>query len=512
MTKRLRLSRCLPLALIVGCILASPAVTSGEPDAPAYASKLRRKVVFDGVATQGFGIEERMRHYAVPGVSVAVVENCEVVDAHGFGEATPQGAPVHAATQFQAGSVSKVVTAAGALKMVEDDALSLDDDVSQYLRAWTLPRPERFGQDPVTLRHLLTHSAGLTVAGFKGYPIGTTLPTLVQVLEGAPPANTDPVRLDAAPGADWRYSGGGFVVTQLLIEDVSKRSFEDLMEDRVLRPAGMRHSSFAPSVQPSRASDAAQGTLADGTPIPGGWRLYPEQAAAGLWSTPTDLSRFAIELVRSMRGEQGALLAQATAAEMMRRQVGAWGLGVEVSTDKAPRKFSHTGAPVGYRTLWLMFPDTCQGATIMTNADEGMALAHEVARALADHYRWPDPMPSERASFVPMTKAIGNRFLGTYQLRDYPAERFEVEQQPDGTFTWARQGRGRKALEAASSDELLSPDSGMRLIALDRARGTGDVTMLELRFPGGVNIAQRVKGVAGTDVPRATVSADRNRR
>jgi len=446
-----------------------------------------------------------MRHYGVPGVSVAVVENCEVVDARGFGDARPQGAPVHAATQFQAGSLSKVVTAAGALRLVEDGALSLDDDLSQTLRAWRLPRPQPFGQSPVTLRHLLTHSAGLTVAGFKGYPLGTTLPTLVQVLEGAPPANTAPVRIDAAPGAAWRYSGGGFVVIQLLIEDVGKRSFVDLMEDRVLRPAGMHHSSFAPSVQPSLASDPAHGTLADGTPIPGGWRLYPEQAAAGLWSTPTDLSRFAIELVRSMRGEQGALLAQATATEMMRRQIGEWGLGLEVSPDNAPRQFSHTGAPVGYRTLWLMFPDTCQGATIMTNADEGMALAQEVARALADHYRWPDPMPSEQASFVPMTKAIGERFLGTYQLRDHPAERFEVERQPDGTFTWTRQGRGRKALEAASSDELLSPDSGMRLIALDRARGTGDVTLLELRFPGGVNIALRVKGADGMVVPRAKV-------
>lgn len=479
------------LWLLSACwLIGSPAIAA-EPDAPAYASKLRRKVMLEGAGPQRFTIEERMRHYAVPGASVAVVENCEVVDARGFGLATPQGAAVHAGTQFQAGSVSKVVTAVGALRMVEDGTLSLDADVSRYLRSWTLPRPEPFHEGPVTLRHLLSHSAGLTVGGFNGYAAGTTLPSLVQVLDGTPPANTDPVRLAAAPGAKWEYSGGGYVLTQLLMQDAGKQPFEALMQELVLRPAGMHRSSYEPSVEPAAALDAAHGTLADGTPIPGGWRLYREQAAAGLWSTPTDLARFGIALARSMRGDEGALLERDTAREMMRRQADDWGLGVELSADGMPREFSHTGAPVGYRTLWLMFPDTCQGAAIMTNADEGMTLTLEIARALADAYRWPDPRASEKASYVPTTDAIARRFIGTYRLRDFPTERFEVERGADGMLTWARQGRGRKQLEAASDGELLSPDSGMRLIATERATD-GVVTTLELRFPGGVNVAQRV--------------------
>jgi CubicO group peptidase (beta-lactamase class C family) len=473
-------------------LIGSPSI-AGEQDAPAYASGLRRKVVLEGAGPQRFTIKERMRHYAVSGASVAVVENCEVVDARGFGTATPQGAAVHASTQFQAGSVSKVVTAAGALRMVEGGTLSLDADVSRYLRSWTLPRPEPFHQHPVTLRQLLSHSAGLTVSGFNGYAMGTTLPSVVQVLDGAAPANTDAVRLTAAPGAGWRYSGGGYVVTQLLMQDAGGASFETLMQEHVLHPAGLRHSSYLPSVEPASAREAAHGTAADGTPIPGGWRLYREQAAAGLWSTPSDLARFGIALIRSMRGEDGALLKRDTANEMMRRHAGAWGLGPELSADGAPRKFSHTGAPVGYRTLWLMFPDTCQGAAIMTNADEGMTLTHEIARALADAYRWPDPMASEKASYVPTTDEIATRFVGTYRLRDFPAERFEVDRRPDGTLTWSRQGRGRRLLEAASRDELLSPDSGMRLVAIEQAPRDGAVTTLELRFPGGVNIAQRVQ-------------------
>jgi len=493
MTSKVRLAACSAAALLTFGVGMSATASASELPTAAYASNLRRKVLLDGMGDQRFTIEDRMKHYGVPGVGVAVVEGCKVVDVRGFGQATPDGKPVHPGTRFQAGSVSKVVASVGALKLVEDGTLSLDEDVSQRLRTWALPRPEPFGRDSVTLRRLLSHSAGLTVAGFKGYPIGTPLPSLVQILDGAPPANTDPVRLTAVPGAAWSYSGGGFVLTQLLMEQASHTSFQDLMRDRVLRPAGMHRSTYQALSAGAQAEDAATGTLADGTPIPGGWRLYPEQAAAGLWSTPADLARFGIELVRSMRGEPGALLARDTANEMMRRQVGAWGLGVELSPEGAPRKFSHTGAPVGYRTLWLMFPDTCQGATIMTNADEGMTLAYEIARAVADQYGWPDPMPSEHASSVPVTDEIATRFVGTYQLRDFPTERFEVERHPDGALTWSRQGRGRRALAASSQDELLSPDSGMRLVAREYAPATHAVTTLELRFPGGINIAQRVE-------------------
>jgi CubicO group peptidase (beta-lactamase class C family) len=480
-------------ALFAVLLTLLPAAAANEPGTAGYDSNLRRKVILEGAGNQRFGIEERMRHYGVPAVSVAVVDGCEIVDSRAFGQARPDGTPAYPGTRFMAGSVSKVVASAGALKLVEDGTLSLDDDVSHYLGGWTLPRPEPFDQIPVTLRQLLSHSAGLTVPGFKGYAAGTTLPSLTQILDGTPPANTDPVRIKVRPGADWRYSGGGFVLTQLLMEEVSHIPFQDLIRDRVLRPAGMHRSGYHAPLATTPAPEAASGTLADGTQMPGGWRLYPEQAAAGLWSTPTDLSHFGIALVRSLRGENGALLTKTTANEMMRRQAGAWGLGVELSPDGAPRKFSHTGAPVGYRTLWLMFPDTCQGATIMTNADEGMTLAHEVARAIADQYGWPDPMHSERASFVPLTDAIAARFTGTYQLRDFPAERFEVERLLDGTVTWARQGRGRKALAASGPNELLSPDSGMRLVALDRSPRDDVVTTLELRFPGGVNIAQRVE-------------------
>lgn len=480
-------------ALILLGLVVSPTALAGESVGPAFASNLRRTVHLDGAGEQRFAIEDRMRHYKVPGVSVAVVEGCQVVYARGFGQATREGRPVRPETRFQAGSVSKVVASAGALKLVEDGVLLLDEDVSRHLGGWALPRTEPFDQSPVTLRQLLTHSAGLTVAGFKGYPAGARLPTLTEILEGTPPANTGRVQVESKPGTSWSYSGGGFTVMQAIMENATQKPFQDLMREQVLLPAGMQNSAYNPQSGESAAAYAATGTQADATPIPGGWLQNPEHAAAGLWSSPSDLSRFAIELVRSMRGENGALLKPGTAREMMRRQIGDWGLGLEVSREGVPRKFSHTGATIGYRTLWLMYPDTCQGATIMINADEGMALAYEVARGIAEQYRWPDPMASEHVAYTATTPEVSDLFIGTYQLRDFPTERFQVERRPGGDLTWSRLGRGHKDLVASSRDQLLSPDSGMRLVALKRTEGTGMVSTLELRFPGGVNIAQRVE-------------------
>lgn len=481
------------LALLAFWAIASPAAASDGPEPPAYASMLRRKIILDGLGEQRFQIEDRMKHYGVPGVSVAVVRNCEVVDARGFGRANPWGRAVGPNTVFQAGSVSKVVATVGALKLVEDGTLTLDADVSRYLHTWTLPRPAPYSKADVTLRHLLSHSAGLSVAGFKGYPVGSALPDLVQILDGVAPANTRPVRLEAVPGSAWSYSGGGFVLTQLLMERASGSVFKHFIRQRVLRPAGMMRSTYDAPDGGRYAANAAAGTLADGASIPGGWKLYPEHAAAGLWATPTDLSRLAIELVRSLRGTAGSLLKKDTAREMLRRQSGDWGLGVELHREGHPRMFSHTGAPIGYRTLWLMQPDTCDGATIMTNADEGMQLAYEIARALADHYAWPDPMESEHAPYTATTEAITQSFAGTYQLREFPTERFSIDRRPDGTLTWGRVGRGRVALEASGQQQLLSPDSGMRVVALERHPHGQTVTAVELRVGTRVNVADRVR-------------------
>jgi CubicO group peptidase (beta-lactamase class C family) len=191
-------------------------------------------------------IAERMKHYKVPGVSIAVINNGRMEWAKGYGErAAGTNLPVTPETLFQAGSISKPVAALGALKMVQDGKLSLDEDVNRKLVSWKIPENEFTKEQKVTLRRLLTHSAGTSVWGFPGYSADTkSLPAVPQILDGSAPANTKAVRVTEAPGTRWSYSGGGFTVMQLLMTDVSGKPLPQLMSDTVLKKLGMKNSTY----------------------------------------------------------------------------------------------------------------------------------------------------------------------------------------------------------------------------------------------------------------------------
>lgn len=326
----------------------------------------------------GATVAQRMAHWRVKGLSVAVVDDCRIVDERGFGVADAKGAPVMPGTLFQAASISKPVAAVAALRLVEEGRLTLDGDVRAQLRTWTLP-----GDAPVTLRALLGHAAGIGTPSFPGYPAGAPVPTLVQVLSGLPPANTTAVRVDGAAGT-WRYSGGGYEIVQALLEDASGEGFAALADRLVLTPAGMRDSGFDQPPAPERARRAATAFDATGAPMRGKWRIYPELAAAGLWTTPGDLARFAIAVARSVRGE-GGLISLESARAMMTRGPGDWGLGVALGP---AGRFGHTGSNAGFTSAFVLYPERCQGAAVMTNADEGRALIGEVLAAIDAAYGW----------------------------------------------------------------------------------------------------------------------------
>jgi CubicO group peptidase (beta-lactamase class C family) len=277
-------------------------------------------------------LAERMAALKVPAVSIAYFENGQVRWARAYGRAAArEERRVTPETRFQAASMSKAVTAAGALRLVDQGRLALDEDVNARLRAWRVPdgAPEANAQE-VTLRRLLSHTAGLSVDGYPGYSPGTSVPTLVQSLRGEPPSNTPAVRLVDAPGTKFSYSGGGYSVAQLLMTETAGTDFARLIRRSVLDPVGMTRSSFEQPLSPDARRAAAAGHDADGRTVPGGGHLYPEQAAAGLWTTPTEYARFLIALQRSWAGESGALLKPESAKAMMTPVLGASGLGVNV--------------------------------------------------------------------------------------------------------------------------------------------------------------------------------------
>lgn len=478
-------------ALVGLSLLAQPLAASTQPVQHAIERGLRRTIAIEGREDQRFALAERMAHYRVPGVSIAIIEHCRLVDVRGFGHSAVGSGTVTPETLFQAGSVSKPVAAVAALRLVEAGLLPLDTDIRSRLPSWNLAESPLLAGRHVTMRGLLSHTAGTTVSGMNGYEDGAPLPTIPQILNGLPPSNTPAVRVETAPGTQWRYSGGGYVVAQALMMEATGQSFPELMARIVLRPIGMTRSSYQQPMARYRRNRAAHGTSPDGSALPGGWRVYPEMAAAGLWTTPRDLGRFAIALARSIRGEAGGLLQTKTTRQMMARGPGNWGLGVDVGPQGAPLQFGHTGRSIGFTSMIVMYPDTCQGAVVMTNGDEGGWLIRELMRSIGDAYGWPDRRPSEVQEAVELTDEIATRFVGTYRLRDHPGERFAISRKPDGSLYWARNGRVGRDLLPQGQTALFSPDSVMTIEAVEHAGPR--VTTVRLGFGGGANLAERVE-------------------
>jgi CubicO group peptidase (beta-lactamase class C family) len=423
-------------------------------------------------------------------VSVAVVQNCRIVDARGFGSAAPGGGPVTTRTLFQAGSLSKTFTAVAALRLVKSGALNLDGDVRQTLTSWSLPISPLLKDPSITLRQLLSHTAGINQEGGNGYRRDAPLPSLTDILNGRAPANTAPIRVESAPGSAWRYSGGGYYITQALMQDATGSDYRQLMQRLIFRPLRMRDSCLSQPLDAPRVPFAARAVGPDGSPLEDGWRVNPELAAGGLWTTPSDIARLMIAISRGVRGEDRDYLGSDMARELMTRGPGNWGLGVSLGPPEGAPRFGHTGHNVGFVSEYVMYPDTCQGAVVMTNADQGGWLASEVLRAIGDAYNWPDRRASPVQAAIPLTAAIRNRFVGTYRLRDFPAERFVISPRPGGLY-WARVGYVGRDLLAEAYGRLFSPDSRMSLEVSDPT--VAEARTLLLSFGGGQNIAERIE-------------------
>lgn len=336
-------------------------------------------------------LAERMEYYHVPGVSIAVINDFQIEWTRGYGVLEAgKGEPVTPGTLFQAASVGKPVVAVAALRYVESGDLELDRDVNQSLVSWQIPENEFMAEEKVTLRRLLSHSAGVTVEGFRGYALGEQVPSLRQVLNGEWPANSPPILVDAVPGTQYRYSGGGYMIVQQLLEDVAGEPFPDIMQNAVLEPWGMAASTFESPLPENLQGIAASGHRADGSPIPGRWHIYPEMGSgASMWTTPSDLAHFAIGVMLSYVGRSEQVLSQAMTIQMLTPQIENRGLGPEVYDEGGDLfYFMHPGANDGFKSVLVAYPQRGQGVVIMTNGDNGDALWREILHSVSTEYGW----------------------------------------------------------------------------------------------------------------------------
>ncbi len=418
----------------------------------AVEHSLRLPVRFTGTNRddEAMALSDRMKHHKVPGVSIAVVYRGEIDWAHGYGvrdaSLTGEAARVDADTLFQAASISKPLSVLAALKLVEQGKLDLDADINRYLRSWKIPDNEFTAQQPVTLRHLASHTGGTTVSGFPGYASDRPVPTLVQVLDGTPPANTPAIRVDKLPGGTFRYSGGGTTIVQLAMTEVTGRRFDALLHDFVLEPLGMRRSRYEQPLSSALQASATSGHDPEGKPIPGRWHIYPELAAAGLWTTPSDLAKVVLSVQNTHAGKsrqiistemmKQALSFRAATAETVpgqaRRRPSRMSLGFFIDEGTGENvRFRHSGGNEGFACELIGYVEGDWGAVIMTNGSSA-GLMEEIIHAIVEVYRWPD-YPRDELTLAEVDPASYERLVGRYEF-SIPLGKFDtvaVERQGD---------------------------------------------------------------------------------
>ena len=375
-------------------------------------------VAEQGKLGQATNILDRMAHYGVPGLAIAVIHDGEVVweRAHGTTEAGGVE-PVTPDTMFQVASISKPVTAVASLRLVQDGAITLDEDIGAWLDSWTIPGGALSRKRPVTVRGILSHTSG-----FHGndavtdHEPGAPVPTLIQALSGEPPAKTGPVGFtDSVDTFD--YSGSGYAVLQQLLIDVSGKPFAEFMRESVFLPLQMHRSTFD-QAQPT--ANFAKGHYAGGEPIEGGYRVYSGEAAAGLWSTASDLAKFVLSIQKAEVGENRSLLTQETVSKMLHPQLlecfRCWGLGFEILGQGTASWFTHDGINTGYDSTLIAHSSSGDGAILMTNASLSFGLIDEILDSIATEYDWPNYSKKGQTESVPIPANALVSIPGEYEL------------------------------------------------------------------------------------------------
>jgi CubicO group peptidase (beta-lactamase class C family) len=470
-----RLLTCLGVAILA----TSPAFaseSSREDRIRQVESELLPKVALKENVGRRTTLAQRMRELDIPGLSIAVIDGGRIAWTRAYGvRDTVDGTPVTVDTLFQAGSISKPIAALGALRLVKEGKLSLDDDVNAKLKTWRVPDNEFTKDEKVTLRRLMSHTAGLTVHGFPGYAVGSGIPTVVQVLDGQPPANTSPVRVDVRPGSVYRYSGGGYTVMQLLIADVSNEPFESFMQSKVLDVLGMKSSSYSQNPPPALAARRASAHHPGGKRIPGKLHIYPEMAAAGLWTTPSDLARYVLYVQAAVGGETGQLLTPSLAKELVTRQNnGQHGLGPQIPEVGELGRFGHGGVDEGFEAEMVGYVAQGRGVVIMANTNFAGMLFDEITNGVAAAYQWRGFPIEPQLEAEHISRTLLDRAPGKYQLNRETVAFLSIR---DGRLFFELPDGGAFEVFAKSAMELFAPPFGpitFQLVEVD-----GKVTALK---------------------------------
>ncbi|RFZ91778.1 serine hydrolase [Mucilaginibacter conchicola] len=483
----------LNLIVALGFLVTGCSAQTGEKIADSTQKKIQlvEKNLVGMISTEGtplWTIQERMAHYKVNGVSIAVIRNYKVEWAKAYGYAdVAEKRPVTTSTLFQAASISKSLNGVGILKLAQDGKLDLDKDINQYLTSWKFPYDSVAKGKIINTKNLLSHTAGLTVHGFGGYDIKDPLPTVVQILNGTKPANSDPVRSMFEPGLRSEYSGGGTTITQLMVTDITHQPYDKYMYEQVLKPMGMTGSSYTQPPAKAKAGLLATAYRGDGTQLEGKYHIYPEEAPAGLWTNPTDLAKYIIETQLALEGKSSKVLNQAyTKLRLTPYGDKSAALGVFIDDLDGVKYFQHGGANEGFRCQYEGSLEGGNGVVVMVNSDEG-AIMNEIINSVAKVYGFKGLYHSKVFKNVTVDAATLQTYVGKYEMM--PGKLLTITREGDKLYGQA-DGQSKLELFAEAQDkfylkvapvevEFLKDDKGKTIICRIYQGGTHDAKRVE---------------------------------
>lgn len=351
------------------------------------------RVVFVGETPPAADVGTRMARHKTPAFSVAVIRNGELDWSAAWGQLRTDderadGERAGCGSLFQAGSLAKPATVLAALRMQQQGLVDFDADIATYLSSWHLPAGRQTGANPVTLRNLFAHTAGITPGGYDGYAQGQPMPTDRQTVMAEAPANARKVEVLEAPGTSLRYSGGGYTVAEIALQDRLQQPFERIMRTWLIVPVGMKQADFTQPPPASSQGRTAHGHLADGSAVPGGWHNHPEQAAAGLWATAGDMAALLIELRKGWQG-RSAVFTRDSIRELLADPIDGHAYGFRLIGEGDQVFITHYGGTVGYRAGMTLNLDSGNGAVYLSNSDNGSDLGLEFFGAVSAAYDWP---------------------------------------------------------------------------------------------------------------------------
>ena len=416
------LSLLITIILISACSAPKPETTSDTSEDQELLLRIKHveeylmpAIVIPG--SQCFTIAQQMQKLSIPGVSIAVINDGEIEWAKAYGVTSNETEALLTTTSlFQAASISKPISAIAALSLVEEGTADLNSDINGYLKRWKIPQKKHTSGQKVTLAMLLNHSSGITKGGYDGYFHNQEIPNLLEIIQGQPPANNPGVEFSYTPGTDSVYCGGGYTVLQLLLEDLSGQSFESVIKEQVIYPLNLKRSTFEQRFQNSHF---ASGHHEDGKVYEGGHKIYPELAAAGLWSTPSDLATVAVDLMNSYQNDNGNCLSQTMAEKMATPDLeDGYGYGFSVKDSDGWLRISHGGMNRGFRARFVAYLNQGKGAVIMVNSENGDKLIAQILRSISKVYHWPDYKPEFRQTIEPSQTEIDS-LVGRYSANEF---------------------------------------------------------------------------------------------